>query len=168
MVFISSSFIACDSGTNGSQLPYVEHVFFVNQRIAKSKTPVTEHIQSIWCALCFSHDDVTQWKNFPCYLPFVRGIHRLPVNSLHKGQWRGALMFLICAWINGWVNNRDAGNLGRHRTHYNVTVMITYFPCGFIETGPRFNLLICYYHDENAWSLYRKSLHIIWSPLYWV
>ena len=32
----------------------------------------------------------------------VRGIHRSPVNSLHKGQWRGALMFsLTCAWING-------------------------------------------------------------------
>ena len=30
-----------------------------------------------------------------------------PVNSPHKGQRRGALMFsLICAWINGWVNNR--------------------------------------------------------------
>ena len=29
-----------------------------------------------------------------------------PVNSRHKGQWCGALMFsLICAWINGWVNN---------------------------------------------------------------
>ena len=29
-----------------------------------------------------------------------------PVNSPHKGQWRGALMFsLICVWINGWVNN---------------------------------------------------------------
>ena len=38
--------------------------------------------------------------------------HRSPVNSPHKGQWRGALMFsLICAWINGWVNNREAGDL---------------------------------------------------------
>ena len=27
-----------------------------------------------------------------------------PVNSPHKGQWRGALMFsLVCVWINGWV-----------------------------------------------------------------
>ena len=26
--------------------------------------------------------------------------------------------FLICAWINGWVNNREAGDLRRHRTHY--------------------------------------------------
>ena len=32
----------------------------------------------------------------------------------HKGQWHGALMFsLICAWTNGWANNRDAGDLGR-------------------------------------------------------
>ena len=47
------------------------------------------------------------------------------VNSPHKGQWRGALMFsLICAWINGWVNNREAGGLRRHRAHYDVTVMI--------------------------------------------
>ena len=50
------------------------------------------------------HDDVIKWKHFPRYWPFVRGIHRSPVNSPHKGQWRGALMFsLICAWINDWV-----------------------------------------------------------------
>ena len=55
------------------------------------------------------HDDVINWKHFPRYWPFVRGIHRSPVNSLHKGQWRGALMFsLICAWINGSVNNHEA------------------------------------------------------------
>ena len=48
--------------------------------------------------------------------PLVRGNHRSPVNSPHKGQWRGALMFsLICAWINGWVNNREAGDLRRRR-----------------------------------------------------
>ena len=36
------------------------------------------------------------------------------VNSPHKGQWRGALMFsLICARINGWINNLDVGDL-RH------------------------------------------------------
>ena len=47
-----------------------------------------------------------------------------PVNSAHKGQWRGALMFsLICVWINGWVNNREAGDLRRCRSHYDVTVM---------------------------------------------
>ena len=41
-------------------------------------------------------------------------------------EWRGALMFsLICAWIKDWVNNREAGDLIRHRAHYDVTVMGT-------------------------------------------
>ena len=70
------------------------------------------------------HDDVIKWKHFPRYWPFVRGIHRSPVNSPHKDQWRGALMWsLICVWINGWVNNREAGDLRPHRVHYDVTVM---------------------------------------------
>ena len=52
------------------------------------------------------------------------GIHQSPVNSPPKGQWREALMFsLICAWINGWENIRKAGDLRRHRCHYDVTVM---------------------------------------------
>ena len=70
------------------------------------------------------HDGVIKWKQFLCYWPFVEGIHRSPVNSPHKGQWRGALMFcLICAWTNGWVNNRDVSDLRRHRAHDDVTVM---------------------------------------------
>ena len=69
----------------------------------------------------FIHDDVIKWKHFPRYWPFVRGIHRSPVNSPHKGQWRGALMFsLIYAWINDWVNNCEAGDLRRQRGHYDV------------------------------------------------
>ena len=59
----------------------------------------------------------------------LRGIHRPPVNSPHRGQWREAFKFsLICASINGWVNNRQAGDLRRHRAHYDVTVMITWTP----------------------------------------
>ena len=71
-----------------------------------------------------NHDDVIKWKPFPRHWPLMRGIHRSPVNSPHKGQWRGALIFsFICAWINGWVNNRVAGNLRRHRGHYDVIVL---------------------------------------------
>ena len=72
-----------------------------------------------------SQDDVIKWKLFPRYWPFVRGIHRSPVNSPHKGQWRRALMFdaLICARMNGWVNNREAGDLRRHQAHCDVIVM---------------------------------------------
>ena len=51
----------------------------------------------------------------------MRGIHRSPVNSLHKAHWRGAFMLtLICAWT---ANNRDAGELRRHHVHCDVTAM---------------------------------------------
>ena len=95
------------------------------------------HRRVQWCLQCHgwsdcwrcdattsTHDDVIKWKHFPRYWPFVRGIHRSPVTSPHKGQWRVALMLsFICAWINGWVNNCEAGDLRSHHAHYDVTVM---------------------------------------------
>ena len=47
-----------------------------------------------------------------------------PVDSPHKGQWRGALMFsLICAWANGWANSWYACDLKRHRAQYDVIII---------------------------------------------
>ena len=70
------------------------------------------------------HEDVIKWKHFPCYWPFVLEIHWSPVNSPHKGQWRGALVLsLICTCINGWLNNREADHLRHHRAHYDGPVM---------------------------------------------
>ena len=70
------------------------------------------------------HEDVIKWKHFQRYWPFVRGIHMSPLNSPHKGQSLGALMFsLIGAWIIGWVNNHGAGDLRRHRANCDVIVM---------------------------------------------
>ena len=100
------------------------------------------------------HDDVIKWKHIPRSWPFVRGIHRSPVNSPHKGLWRGSLMLsLICAlnkrWSKQswgwrfetpsrslwrhcndlrlnklWANDRNADDLRRHPTHYDVIVML--------------------------------------------
>ena len=57
-------------------------------------------------------------------LTLCAGNSPVPVNSQHRGQWRGALMFsLICARINDWVNNREAVDLRRHHGHYDVNVM---------------------------------------------
>ena len=73
---------------------------------------------------CSDHEDDIKWKHFPRNWPSVRGIHRSPVNSPHKGQWRGALMFcLIRAWINSWANNCQAGDLRRYLAHCDVIVM---------------------------------------------
>ena len=102
----------------------------ISQRFAMH---YTTRAQLCIAFLCFNwqkhhHDDVIEWKHFRRYRPFVRGIHRSQVNSPRREQWSGALMFsLICTWINGWVNNREAGDLRRHRAHYDETVMINIY-----------------------------------------
>ena len=84
--------------------------------ICRVKSPVIQFGEA-----AATHDDAIKWKHFPRYWPFVRGIHRSQVN---KGQWRGAfIVSLICARINGWVNNGDACDLRRHRAHYDITVI---------------------------------------------
>ena len=63
-------------------------------------------------------------ETFSAFLTLCTGNSPVTGEFPRKGQWSGALMFsLICAWINDWVNNRDAGDLIRHRVHYDVTVM---------------------------------------------
>ena len=54
------------------------------------------------------HDDVIKWTYFPYYWLL----------------WGESMISLICAWTKGWTNNRDAGDLRRHRSHYEVTVML--------------------------------------------
>ena len=82
---------------------------------------------------------------------------RSPVNSPHKGQWREALMFtLICAWINGWVNNRKAGDLRRNRAHYDVSVMMA-------STGRMIRSKIWVSGDRLLWS--DKRAGILAEPL---
>ena len=71
------------------------------------------------------HDDVIKWKHFPRNWPFARGIHRSPVNSPHRPVTRSLDVSLICARINGGVNNHGAGYLWRYQAHYNVTVMFS-------------------------------------------
>ena len=61
-----------------------------------------------------------QMETFAALLAICAGNSPAP----HKGQWRGVLMFsLICTWITDWVNNREAGDLRRHRAHHDVIVM---------------------------------------------
>ena len=65
-----------------------------------------------------------QMETFSALLALCAGNSSVPVKSPHKGQWRGALLFcLICAWINDWVNNREAGDLRGHCGHYDVNVI---------------------------------------------
>ena len=66
------------------------NAFYRNQR----SEVVSMRNVSVEYGIYFQHDDVIKWKHFPRYWPFGRRSHRSPVNSPHKGQWRGALMLL--------------------------------------------------------------------------
>ena len=59
-------------------------------------------------ALCAGNSPVT--VEFPSQRPVTRSFD--------------LMFFFICARIKGWLSNRDAGDLRRHRAHYDVTVMV--------------------------------------------
>ena len=44
------------------------------------------------------------------------------INTSDAELW---CLFLVCAWTNGWVNNRDPGEFRCHRPHYEVTIMFS-------------------------------------------
>ena len=98
------------------------------------------------------HDDVIKWKHFPRYWPFVQGIHQSMVNSPHQSQWCVALVFtLICARINGWVNNHEPGDLKRHRTHYDLIVMHCFIKWHGAWQAPR-------YRPSQSWFIDNLTL----------
>ena len=112
------------------------------------------------------HDDDIEWKHLPRYWPFVKGIHRWPVISPHKGQWRGALMiFFICAWTNGLANNRNADDLRRHRAHYGICVKWSNI-CeagGMIQTGNRLMSDNPYLDRWSYFFLYKRKDPLIYN-----
>ena len=149
-----------------------------------ASTLATEYLQCYTCDRIL-HDDFIKWQHFLRYWPFVRGIHRSPVNSPHKGQWRGVLMFsLICVWINGWVNNRGAGDLRHYRAHYDVIVIkrnyqhtgpVHYTPAHWIRSQtiiswitPRSSRFETVFIQNISWLLYcfseksRWHFRIVW------
>ena len=100
-------------------------------------------------------------ETFSALLAFVRGIHRPSVNSPHKGQWRGALMFsLIWVWINGWVKNCGAGDLGRHRAHHDVIVMV--YACTAASEVASLSGL-WFVHNKCSISMSERQDELLWS-----
>ena len=96
------------------------------------------------------------------------------LNSPHKGQWRGVLMFsLICAWTNGWVINPCVGDFRRHCVHYDVTVMIPRrVNFGFTLQGPMSHLggqaigcVLWIFEGQSPGGL-RRTLYIIGTWCY--
>ena len=113
---------------------------------------ITCHIVLQYCMMTSSN-----WSNFRVTSPLCgefTGQRWIPHT---KAQWRGALMFsFICAWINGWVNNRKAGDLRRQQAHYDVIVMGTMastFSGGLIDRAvhDEYSLLVDFFIDNERY-----------------
>ena len=111
---------------------FFRNVSFFNTapKLSYNFQDIHHYIVKLWQLCVCSMIARTWWRHqmetSSALLALCAGNSSVPVNSTHKGQWRGALMFsLICAWTNDWVNNREAGDLRCHRAHYGVIVMIT-------------------------------------------
>ena len=88
-----------------------------------------------WLSFMFpQYETISPWwrhqmETFPALLALCAGNSPVTGEFPHKDQWRGALIIsLIFAGINGWVNNRGAGDSSRHRAHYDITVVPRRFP----------------------------------------
>ena len=89
--------------------------WFSNGLVPSRSKPSSQ--PTLFCWVC-----MRRHQTLSALLVICAGNSPIPMNSPHKGQWRGALMFsLIWAWINGWVKNCEAGDL--RRNHYDVIVM---------------------------------------------
>ena len=99
---------------------------WVNNREAGDLWHYRAHYDVIVMCLCAGMCGgwVPHWYHYRlCYLKIIKCKH-FPSHSPHKGRWHGALIFsLMRAWMTGWVNNREAGDLWHYRAHYDVIVM---------------------------------------------
>ena len=110
------------------------------------------------CSVCRRTSDFLTWswwrhqrETFSSLLAFCAGNSPVTGDFPAERPVTRALMFsLMCAWINSWVNNREAGNLRPHRAHYDVNVM----------TFTSQNKLICRKFDYGTSSRLQGSFSV--------
>ena len=86
-------------------------IISTNTRVLRLSVDVFHLLGSLSAAVC--HDDVMKWKHFPRYWPFVRGIHRSPVNSPHKASdaelwcflWSTLDQTVLSVMMTSWNGN---------------------------------------------------------------
>ena len=89
-----------------------------------------------------------QMEHFPRYWPFVRGIHRSPVESPHKGQWLGAFGFFF-------VNKQPL------RRWFETSLRPSWHHCNVIYSIPLLILLLLDTASWLLWGLDWHSLHTV-------
>ena len=75
--------------------PHVSRVHVIRGRFIRVSLYQTASCFTRWYP-GHLHDDVMKWKHYPYYWPFVRVIHRLPLDSPHMGPVQ--VMVMVCRW----------------------------------------------------------------------
>ena len=124
----------------------------------------------------FPFDDVIMhfpsYRHFPCY--------RSPVDSSHKGEWRGALMsYLICAWKTKrlskqsgcrWVETPCRSLWRRCNVHWMLSIQPQEsFTCNFFlyyHITPNYNTTVCnvtisLFKPFQVWSQILNSFSVL-------
>ena len=119
-------------------------------------------IQVIAWRLTIVHDEVIKWKHFSRYWPFVRWIPHTKASDAEF--W---CFLWSTSWINGWVNNHDAGDLRCNRAHYDVIVMKYYIPWN-IHTAML--CLFCYDHIIRLflWRIQPYNVRYVSGAIIWL
>ena len=81
-----------------------------------------------WPQVCFRAILIPSWWRHPMGIFFALlalCAGNSPVTGEFPSQRPVAQSFDVCTLTNGWVSNCEAGDLRRHRAHYDVIVMMT-------------------------------------------
>ena len=132
--------------THNTNKEYRWHSFALTHRNILPFSPINKRAIDLTSLFVMISRAVNAIKKWPCFVTLCFVVvewwrHQMETfsallalcagNSPHKGQWRGTLMFsFICVWMNGWVNNRAAGDLKCYRAHYDVIAMCLIKSCG--------------------------------------
>ena len=141
---------------------YVLHIFGIYGNSGIKFSIVGIYRMDLWHTK-FSPHALIWWRHqmetFSALLALCARNSPVPVNSPHKGQWRGTLMLsLICTRTNDWVNNCEAGDLRRNRGHYDVIVMTHWDKMADIS-HPIFSK--SFSGMTNLWTLINISLKLV-------
>ena len=91
------------------------------------------------------HDDVIRWEKVSALLAFcMRNSSVIDKFPSQRPVTRG----FDAPWLNGWVNNREAGDLRRHRAHHGVIVI---FQCSLHRPRNGWRLIWTYMNVSQDW-----------------
>ena len=121
------------------------------------------------------HDDVIKMKHFSRYWPFVLGTHRSPVNSPHKGQWRGAVNVFFGLRLNkplsklswSWWFETPSRSWWLHRNEFLLPSRswLWFWPSYFAVRSWRMTIRNCKSHSNDMGWMNPLS-HTVWTSLF--